>query len=84
MATKKTAPRDVTFWTRQHAEGITETPTKDDLATLQDAMLTAKRAVIEKDAELSRLSNALSDAREELQRIERVYSSVEDAFLRGT
>ena len=84
MATKKTAPRDVTFWARQHAEGITETPTKDDLATLQDAMLTAKRAVIEKDAELSRLSNALSDAREDLQRIERVYSSVEDAFLRGT
>lgn len=84
MAAAKKVTKDAAYWLEQWQAGNLNAPTREDLAAIQEELLSAKRAAIAKDAELSRVSNELSDLNLVRDRLEACYSSVEDAFLRGT
>ncbi len=78
MATKKNPPRiDLAL-----AEGTLTAPTDAEREELYRMLLAAKKARLIAEEALSRASDAVSAAREEEAKCERVYQSVEDAWLR--
>ncbi len=63
--------------------GTLEAPQKAELDTLHAMVLEAKRSFFAAQQAQQAASDAESTARAELQRVEAIYSSVEDAFLRS-
>lgn len=77
--TKKTAPLRID---KAFTEGTLDAPSDAERDELYRMLLAAKKARLAAEEALSRASDAVSDAREEEAKCERVYQSVEDAWLR--
>ncbi len=79
MATKKTPALRIE---QAFTDGTLDTPADAEREELYRMLLAAKKARLIAEEALSRASDAVSAAREEEAKCERVYQSVEDAWLR--